>query len=91
MALEIRVDLNDEQLKQIAKHIVASGLLPELLEKNEKPLDEQFMTIKQVASFTDQSTQTIINHIKSGILKANRMGKSWRVSRQSLKDYVNGE
>ena len=50
------------------------------------------MTVKQVAKFTGVTEQTILNHIRSGLLKAERVGKSWRISRQSLKEYMtNGE
>lgn len=90
MALKVEVDLSDEQLKKIAEYISTFGLLPDLPSKG-KPLDEQFMTVKQVAHFTDQSTQTVINHIKQGLLKSNKIGKSHRISRQALKDYTHGE
>lgn len=89
--LKIEVDLSDDQLKKIAHYIVAFGLLPDD-ENKELPLNEQYMTVKQVAKFTELSEQSILNHIKSGLLKAERPGKSWRISRQSLKDYMtNGE
>lgn len=91
MALKVEVDLSDEQLRRIANYIIASGLLPDGENKG-KPLNEQYMTVNQVAEFTKLSNQTILNHIKSGLLKADRPGKSWKISRQSLKDYMtNGE
>lgn len=90
MALKVEVDLSDEQLKKIAEYISTFGLLPDLPSK-EKPLAEQFMTVKQVANFTNQSPQTVINHIKQGLLKSNKTGKSHRISRQALKDYTHGE
>lgn len=91
MALKVEVDLSDDQLKKIAHYIVAFGLLPGG-ENKEKPLNEQYMTVKQVAKFTGVTEQTILNHIRSGLLKAERVGKFHRISRQSLKEYMtNGE
>ncbi len=90
MALKLEVDLSEQQLKKIAEYISTFGLLPDL-ESKEKPLAEQFMTVKQVAHFTNQSTQTVINHIKQGLLKSSKIGKFHRISRQDLKDYTHGE
>lgn len=91
MALEIKVDLTEPQLKQIALYIVQTGMIEKLLEKTETPLEEQFLSIKQVANLTGLNPQTINSHIKSGILEAKKFGSQWRITRQALKNYANGE
>lgn len=91
MALSIKIDLSDEQLRLIAMHIVNVGMIDKLVEKKEIPLENQLLTIKQVASLTGLNPQTIINHIKSGIIQAKKVGSQWRITRQALKDYANGE
>lgn len=91
MALNINLTLSDEQLSIIARHIVNVGIIDQLLEKKEVPLEEQLLTIKQVSELTNVTTQTINNHIKSGIINATKVGSQWRISRQALKDYANGK
>ncbi len=86
--LEISIKLTDDQVKLIAEHISINN---EILNKQTLPLDEQFLSISQVARLTNQSNTTITNHIKKGLLSAKQAGKKWLISRQALKKYTNGE
>lgn len=91
MGLDINFELTDEQLSKIAIHIVNSGLLDRLIEKKDVPLEEQFLSIREVSNLIGVTTTTLHNHIKIGLLKAQKVGKQWRVNRKALKDYANGE
>lgn len=91
LEIEVKVPLTESQLKAIALHIVNTGMLEQLIEKKEIPLDEQLLTLKQVASLTGLSIVTITNYVKNGIIKGVKLGSQWRISRKALKDYVNGE
>jgi excisionase family DNA binding protein len=91
LEIEVKVPLTEAQLKQIALYIIQTGMLEQLIEKKEVPLEEQLLTLRQVASLTGLNTVTITNHIKNGIIKATKVGSQWRITRKALKDYVNGE
>ncbi|MDR2223594.1 MAG: helix-turn-helix domain-containing protein [Flavobacteriaceae bacterium] len=91
LEIEVKVPLTEAQLKQIALYIIQTGMLEQLIEKKEVPLEEQLLTLRQVANLTGLNPQTINNHIKSGIIKAVKIGSQWRISRKALKDYANGE
>ncbi|MDM1499092.1 helix-turn-helix domain-containing protein [Myroides odoratimimus] len=91
MAIELKITLSDEQLSKIAIHIVNSGLLDRLIEKKDVPLEEQFLSLREVSNLLGVTTTTLHSHIKSGLLKAQKVGKQWRVNRKALKEYANGE
>ncbi|MDM1505382.1 excisionase family DNA-binding protein [Myroides odoratimimus] len=91
MAIELKITLSDEQAQEIARYIVNGGMLDKLLEKKELPLDQQYLSVKEVAGLTGQTTTTIHSHIKKGLLKAKKLGGLIKITRQDLKDYANGE
>lgn len=91
MAIELKIELSDEQMHEIARHIVNSGMLDKLLQKQDIPLDQQYLSVKEVANLTGQTTATIHTHIKKGLLNAKKLGGLIRISRQDLKNYANGE
>lgn len=53
------------------------------------PIDERLWTIAQVADYLAMSKDTIMDWIKSGRLKASRIGRFWRIRPQDLEDFVN--
>ncbi|MGO4926907.1 helix-turn-helix domain-containing protein [Streptococcus alactolyticus] len=44
--------------------------------------------IEEVANILKVTRRTIYNYIKSGDLKAVKMGKYWRVSEANLQDFI---
>jgi excisionase family DNA binding protein len=45
-------------------------------------------SLKEVEQILKVSQRTLYNYIKSGKLKAVKMGKYWRVSHEALKDFT---
>lgn len=49
------------------------------------------VTLQQVAVFFQVDPQTIRRAIKSGKLKAFKLGKDWRIYREDVKDYIESQ
>ena len=45
-------------------------------------------TVEEVASVLKLTTHTVYSYIKSGQLKASKIGKYWRVSEAALKAFI---
>lgn len=45
-------------------------------------------TVEEVASVLKLTTRTVYSYIKSGQLKASKIGKYWRVSETALKVFI---
>lgn len=52
---------------------------------------ETYFTVKEAAKLAECSAQTIGIHIRRGILKASKPGKSYKISETDLKNYINGK
>ncbi len=50
--------------------------------------NNQFLTVEQVAELLQVHWQTILNYIKSGKLKAIRLGKGYRIEKHDLEVFV---
>lgn len=50
--------------------------------------NNEFYTVEQVAELLQVHWQTILNYIKSGKLKAVRLGKGYRISKESLDSFI---
>ena len=48
----------------------------------------QTYTLEEVSEVLKVTRSTIYNYIKSGNLKAVKMGKYWRVSEDNLKEFI---
>ena len=46
------------------------------------------LTVKQLADFMQTSDQTILRAIKAEKLKAFKLGKDWRIERESILEWV---
>lgn len=49
----------------------------------------QLYTTKEVADILKVTQRTIYNYIDSGQLRAQKIGKAWRISSESLKEFIN--
>jgi len=70
-----------------------SGIIESLLGKSDsQPLvpiaDKLLLTIAEAQALTGLSREVLKNAIASGDLKAKQIGKSWRVKRSDLKEYI---
>jgi excisionase family DNA binding protein len=55
------------------------------------PLDMEnssFYTVGQVAKLLQVHWQTVLNYIKSGKLKAIKLGKGYRVQKKALDEFI---
>jgi excisionase family DNA binding protein len=50
--------------------------------------NNSFLTVEQVAEMLQVHWQTVLNYIKSGKLKAVRLGKGYRIPKNSLDQFV---
>jgi len=48
-------------------------------------------TLEEVIAILKVSQRTVYNYIKSGKLKAHKLGKEWRVQHEDLQRFVNGQ
>lgn len=64
-------------------------------ELNRNPLKsltrDKNYTVKQVAVMTHRSTATITRHIRIGLLKGNKVGKSWLIIHSEYERYKNND
>lgn len=51
-------------------------------------MEEKFYTINEVAELLDMHHKTIRKFISEGSLKANKVGKQWRISEQDLNSFM---
>lgn len=50
--------------------------------------NNSFFTVEQVAELLQVHWQTVLNYIKSGKLKALRLGKGYRISQDALDLFI---
>ena len=50
--------------------------------------NNDFLTVEQVAKTLQVHWQTILNYIKSEKLKALKLGKGYRISRENLEKFI---
>lgn len=50
--------------------------------------NNNFLTVEQVAKTLQVHWQTILNYIKNGKLKAVKLGKGYRISKEELKRFI---
>lgn len=77
---KIEVSLSTKDIKAIAV-----GVAKEL--KSEAGMPETY-TVTEVADITKVHKNTILNHIRDGLLDATKQGKSYIITKQSLTKYL---
>ena len=50
--------------------------------------NNEFLTVEQVAKLLLVHWQTVLNYIKSGKLKAVRLGKGYRIEKRQIDKFV---
>lgn len=51
----------------------------------------KFYTLEEVSEFLNVSVRTLYTYIKTGRLKATKIGGKWIVKEQSLQDLIEGK
>lgn len=54
-------------------------------------LDIKIYDLKEVESILKVSNKTLLNYIKSGKIKATKIGGKWTITKENLERYVKGE
>jgi excisionase family DNA binding protein len=75
----IEIKLQQEDIRSIAKLVA--------LEMKSEDVDAY--TVKEVSDILGCHRNTVIQYIKKGYIKAARTGKSYVISKQNLKSYLN--
>jgi len=53
--------------------------------------DQQLLTPEQVAKHLRISRCTVMDYLRAGKLKGNKVGRFWRIKEQDLEDFPEGE
>ena len=53
-------------------------------------MEEKYYSVEQIATMIDMHPKTIQRYLREGKLKAQKIGKSWRVSGHDLSTFVEG-
>lgn len=64
------------------------------MKNNEIMIDRQFTVVmydvKETAQILGVTTRTIMNYIKDGKIKAQKVGGKWKISKENLESFCNG-
>ncbi len=53
--------------------------------------DKQYLSVKELADILHVSRITVFNRIKNGQIKAEKVGRNYIISKDNLKDIIQGE
>ena len=68
---------------------MCGGLLPAIQKRGEDMAkDIEVYTLKEIEELLQVTRRTIYNWIKGGKLKAFRIGKEWRVTKEALEEFT---
>jgi excisionase family DNA binding protein len=54
-------------------------------------LDKPWLTVADICEYMDVSTFVVTSVLRSGELPAVKFGREWRVSKDDLEDWINGQ
>ena len=54
-------------------------------------LNIELYTVKQVAYLLRVSERTVMNYLKDGRIKGQKVGGKWRITKAEIERFVNGE
>ena len=93
--MELTVNLTDESMDKLADKLAdkVAFLNSTSNTTNRKlliPTDKEIIySVTEVAEMTKQSDSTITKHIRDGLLKGYKPGRSWKIKRQDYLKYIN--
>jgi len=86
MKIHFTVEINPEDVDQLFSKF--AQILSEQVQ-NAATLNKEYYTISEVAAKLNiKQSSTLYNHIRIGLLKADKVGKTWQVNHKNLQDYV---
>lgn len=95
--INIEIEVTDKMLDDIATKILKKKESKRLLERIVKNIKQDVKqkqnityTVEEVAKAVKQHKSTVLRHIKYDILKATKTGKSYIITEQNFKNYING-
>lgn len=48
-------------------------------------------TLKEIATLLKVTERTLLDYVKEGRIKANKIGGKWIVTHENLQDFINGK
>lgn len=54
-------------------------------------MEKQFYNLKEIAELLGRHYMTIYDHVRKGLLPANKVGRNYIVSKEQLEQYLKGE
>lgn len=85
--IKVEAILSAKDVRRIAK--LAVEMIDEKKKEPEKAIVKEAFTLDQIEASYNISTQTLARHIRNGLLKAKKPGKSYIVYRADLDNYLN--
>lgn len=86
-----KLDTAEKDLKRVTREAERlSRYAANLRETIERMRLRKTLTIREVANLLQVDPQTIRKMIRRGQLKAQRIGRDWRVSRKSYEEFLEG-
>lgn len=73
------IEIDDNFIKDVAQKLKDNNIVID---------DEATYTVKEVAALVKKDPQTIRRHIKAGLLKTSKNGKSHIISKNNLLKYI---
>lgn len=86
--IKIEIELSEEVMNQIAAKTAV------IIEKKtaydyKNKIKEVWYTVREASGISKKSPDTIARHIRLKLLKASKSGKSWRITKENLENYIN--
>lgn len=88
--VKLIIDVDDDFINSIVDSVIERIEAKKIDEATEKE-ELEFYTIKQIVFITQKSNLTIRNHIHAGLLKGNKVGKSFLISKDDLQSYLKNQ
>jgi excisionase family DNA binding protein len=95
--MKLEIDFKDKMAREIASQLLERGgkkMLEAIatiainMKKEENAIDPTY-TVYEVASLTNKNHNTILAHIRRGLLKASRPGKNYLITKTNYDEYIN--
>lgn len=85
--MKLEAELSDDTMDKLAVKVAAN--IVGLLNNQPQSKKEKLYTVSDICENTGQSESTVTRHIRLGLMKASKVGKSWLVTEENYKNYIN--
>lgn len=97
MGIKLEVELSDENVNKIIDGLIKKGgdkiidaVSKRKLEIDKNDINQQTLTVNQVAEKLGVNRKTVIEHITNKLLIASKPGKNYIITAENLKKYLDG-